>query len=217
MGKVIFILKLDRRLNIRDNGNRIYHKASIVSKQLSIILFVVLISACNPVSKQKTEQINPPLDPIAYQCIASQSQCDVTTDNAQYSIRFSQENLIDKIKGETPFSIYISALALSKTQHEESLTQLDDGSMSNVDKAITKITGHLEGRDMFMGKVPVFFSTSAQKLAIEPSVGALPRDNYLAEVVLANCMAEQMVWRFWLNVERGSTTDTFYIDFTSKH
>jgi hypothetical protein len=71
-------------------------------------------------------------------------------------------------------------------------------------QSITKATAYLEGRDMFMGKVPVFFEPTGD--------GKI----YLAESLLANCSEEQMVWRLWITVELIDKNQTFFVDFTSQ-
>jgi hypothetical protein len=191
-----------------------------VSKQLSIIVFSFLLIACqpdSPVAKPKQTLPNT-------QCIASQSQCEVTTEKSQYSVRFWQENLLDTIKGETPFIIEILPLSLSPIKINEPIAP-STGSIKN--STITKVSGYLEGRDMFMGKVPVFFTAStspspakaqaAIEQATEIATPSLNNFTYQAETQLANCMAEQMVWRLWVTVERAEETERFFVDFTSTH
>jgi hypothetical protein len=157
-------------------------------------------------------------------CIASQSRCEVTTEKSQYSVRFLQENLLDTIKGETPFTIEIIPLILLPTKINE---PIDLATRSIKNSTITKISGYLEGRDMFMGKVPVFFTTTStpSPTIAQASIGqatelaspSLKNFVYLAETQLANCMAEQMVWRLWITVERAEDTENFFVDFTSTY
>ena len=71
-------------------------------------------------------------------------------------------------------------------------------------QSIIKATAYLEGRDMFMGKVPVFFETMGKK------------NIYVAESLLANCSEEQMVWRLWITVQLAENTTIFFVDFTSQ-
>jgi hypothetical protein len=68
-----------------------------------------------------------------------------------------------------------------------------------------------------MGKVPVFFTPVLAQSATKSTITSLKKIAYVAETQLANCMAEKMVWRLWINVQSAEVTQTFFIDFTSKH
>ncbi|MCP4987209.1 MAG: hypothetical protein GY928_14515 [Colwellia sp.] len=154
-------------------------------KAFSSIAIFLLISACTPVSQQdsKTAQKIPPA-----QCIESQSQCEITTEFSKFTLKFSQIQLSDKIKTELPFTIELSQ------QANENNNQLN----------ITKVSSYLEGRDMFMGKVPVFFEQNNDS------------DMYTAQSLLANCTEEQMIWRLWITVESEGKAQNFFVDFTSQ-
>jgi len=156
----------------------------IVFKPLFLMTISLLISACKPVDEQDkllAQQVSLP------QCIESQSKCKITTELADFSIKFSQLQLSDKIKTELPFVIELSQLP-SKT----------------VQSSITKVSAYLEGRDMFMGKVPVFFEKVKES------------NRYLASTLLANCTEEQMVWRLWITVTRAEQEQRIFVDFTSQ-
>ena len=155
-----------------------------VLKQLSLVGFLLLISACKPVSEQSSVSI---VSALVAQCIDSQSQCEINTELALFNVKFSQHQLSDKVKTELPFFIELAEI-----------------SQQNAIQSITKVSAYLEGRDMFMGKVPVFFEST-------------DKDNvYLAQSLLANCSEEQMVWRLWITVELEDKTQTFFVDFTSQ-
>jgi len=117
-------------------------------------------------------------------CLTSQSQCVINNEIGQFSVLFN----VDKIHGDLPFELSIAYKSLSKN---------------------IKFSGHLEGKDMFMGKIPVFFN----KLENE--------NRQSADVLLVNCSEEQMVWRLWVTIEIPASHDkelmkkSFFIDFTS--
>ena len=166
-----------------------------VLKQLSFIGFLLLISACKPASEQGSVNILKPLVPL---CITSQSQCQVNTKLANFSIKFSQQHLSDKVKTELPFFIELAEL-IELTESAES-PQAEQITKKNT----TNITAYLEGKDMFMGKVPVFFEQSGKEGV------------YLAQSLLASCSDEQMVWRLWITADISGKTQTFFVDFTSQ-
>ncbi|TYK64752.1 hypothetical protein CWS31_014115 [Colwellia echini] len=155
-------------------------------KRLPIIL-ILLISACKPESG--LVNIDAQLQP---QCITSQSQCEISTTAGTFIVQFSQSmpnsKLTDNIKTELPFTIEVS----SRTPE------------GNVLQSISKISGYLEGKDMFMGKVPVFFEKQAGN------------NNYVATSLLASCSEEQMVWRLWLTVNSAGAEQRFFVDFMSQ-
>ena len=163
-----------------------------VLKQLPLVSFILLISACKPVIEQDSANTLKPLVPL---CIASQSQCQVNTELANLSIKFSQQQLSDKVKTELPFFIELAELTQSAEPPQvEQVTK----------QSITNISAYLEGKDMFMGKVPVFFEQTAK-------AGV-----YLAQSLLASCSDEQMVWRLWITADISGQTQTFFVDFTSQ-
>ncbi|MEI6895568.1 MAG: hypothetical protein V5789_13290 [Colwellia sp.] len=165
------------------------------------------MSACMPVSEDN--EINTASELIP-QCIGSQSQCEISfegnsesdgeanakgyeegikadnSDVVRFSLKFSQHHLSDKIKTERPFTIELS--------------QLKNNSVSS----LTKVTAYLEGKDMFMGKVPVFFQQKGQS------------NVYLAQSLLASCSEEEMVWRLWVTIDKNGEAKTFFVDFTSQ-
>jgi len=117
-------------------------------------------------------------------CLASQSQCVINNELGQFSVLFN----VDKIHGDLPFELSIAYKSVSND---------------------IKFSGFLEGKDMFMGKIPVFFN----KLDDE--------SRQSADVLLVNCSEEQMVWRLWITIEIPANHDkelikkSFFIDFTS--
>jgi len=155
-----------------------------VIKPISLIATLLVISACKPVSEQGSATVQQM--PSA-QCIESQSQCEIDTELADFSIKFSQAKLAANVKTELPFFIELSQQVSKVTKPK-----------------ITQVSAYLEGRDMFMGKVPVFF---------EKAEGS---HKFLAQSLLANCTEEQMVWRLWLTVKVGEQEQTSFIDFTSE-
>ncbi len=155
-----------------------------VLKWLSLVGCLLLISACMPVSENSSANNASALVAL---CIESQSQCEINTEFAHFKVKFSQHQLSDKVKTELPFFIELTPI-----------------SQQSPIQSITKVSAYLEGRDMFMGKVPVFFEPTD-----EGSV-------YLAESLLANCSEEQMVWRLWITVELIDKKQTFFVDFTSQ-
>ncbi len=154
-----------------------------VLKKLPLVGLLLLTSACKPVSEQGPSSIVSTVVPL---CIDSQSQCEISTELARFSIKFSQHQLSDKVKTELPFTIELSQL------------------QNNSEQRITQVSAYLEGKDMFMGKVPVFFDKTDNKSV------------YLAQSLLANCSEEQMIWRLRLTVEMVEQTQTFFVDFTSQ-
>lgn len=57
----------------------------------------------------------------------------------------------------------------------------------------------IEGRDMYMGKIPVFFTSDG--------------DKYRSEVLLGACTEAQMVWRMTVNVVVDSQQHRLLYDF----
>lgn len=153
-----------------------------MSKLRLLFILVIFISACKPAQKQDLIH-----EEIAAHCIASQSECLFNTELGNFRIKFAQHQLADKIKTELPFTIELEVIPLN----------------SEFQPKFTKISSYLEGKDMFMGKVPIFFKANEDKHV------------YKAESLLANCTEEQMVWRLWLTLETDNKAQNLFVDFTS--
>jgi len=91
-----------------------------------------LIFACSPA---KNHQNNSAVPLSQYQCLATQSSCNIETKQGVFSVTFDHVN----IKAEVPFKLLVSYKGKQK---------------------LKKITGYMEGETMFMGKIPLFFSAS---------------------------------------------------------
>ncbi len=153
--------------------------------QTVTLLFLLTLLACTPVKKNKLTVLPP-------QCLASQSKCSIETQFGHIDVLFNR----NKILTEVPFSIYL------KLVNDEILNEYK----------ILQVKAYMEGKEMFMGKIPVFFSHVEQK------------NTLVAETLLGSCSEEQMVWRLWLTVffeeetdkkSTGNLQETFFIDFTS--
>ena len=74
---------------------------------------VLFISACKPVADNGAIKNS---SPSTLQCIESQSQCELNTELGNFSLKFSQQQLSDKIKTELPFFLELSYLKDSNEQ-----------------------------------------------------------------------------------------------------
>lgn len=162
-------------------------------KKLSIMACSLLV-ACQPI-ESKPEQNKLALE---YVCLKSQSQCEFKTEMGHFAITFAQAlpaslqgNAKQGIYGELPFSVQLNV------KQVDELIQVE------------QISAYMEGVDMFMGKVPLFFSESSAR-------------QYSADGLLANCSEETMVWRLWLTLKVKKTggadlsEQTLFVDFTGQ-
>jgi hypothetical protein len=147
------------------------------------LIFVCYLGllGCKPANVDKTDKE----EVKGFICLASQSSCVVDTNIGQFSIEFSGDTEQGKLKTELPFRIQLTA-----TDKE------------NLNKLVS-IESYLEGKTMFMGKVPVFFE----------------QDTLRAETLLASCSEDIMTWRLWLMITMSNNGETIqqeiYIDFDS--
>lgn len=166
------------------------------------LMTIFLLVACSPASKDKVESTAP-------QCLKSQSKCFVETKFGRVEILFNQE----KVLTEIPFKIYLKVAQINKAKEHVVKAEHEVNKLSY---KISQVKSYMEGREMFMGKIPVFFSSSKQGKVM------------IAETLLGSCSAEKMVWRLWFtlffennnasisNIEdKESLQETFFIDFTS--
>ncbi len=157
-------------------------------KVIVVILLILNIFACNPI-QQASQKKNMPQ--IPFSCLASQSNCEVITDLGVFSVQFSGQADMGKIKTELPFKIQLTFDARDK----------------NVQ--LKNVSSYIEGKTMFMGKIPVFFQMSDKG-----------SNSTIAQTLLASCSDEVMAWRLWFTVEIEQadmrTKQDFFIEFESK-
>ncbi|MBL4765755.1 MAG: hypothetical protein JKX67_10865 [Colwellia sp.] len=154
-----------------------------------VILFIFNVFACNPIQQASQKSSTQPQ--IPFTCLASQSSCEVNTDLGTFIIDFSGQVDKGKLKTELPFQIQLTFAALSKSFQ------------------LKNVNSYLEGKIMFMGKIPVFFQPADKS-----------SDTVIAQTLLASCSEEVMAWRLWFSVEieqdDKTTTQDFFIDFESQ-
>jgi len=156
-------------------------------KIIIVILLVFNIIACDPIQQASRKGNIQQL--TSFTCLTSQSNCVVQTKFGRFNIQFSGEVPQERIKTELPFQIQVKFDATRETYQLKS------------------ISSYLEGKTMFMGKIPVFFQTNKSNTIV-------------AESLLASCSEEVMTWRLWFQVEviaEGEIQQQdFFIDFDSE-
>ena len=111
----------------------------------------------------KEMPVDKPTEP---QCIDGQSHCIVSQKFGNVSILFNR----DKLVAEQPFELTL--------RFENS-------------HAVEQVFAHMEGEDMYMGKIPLFFEQKS------PGV-------YVANGLFGSCGQTNMIWRVWFTVTAKS-------------
>ena len=158
-------------------------------KTVVVILFIFNLFACNPIQQASQKKSTQPQSPFT--CLDSQSSCAVSTDFGTFIIEFSGQVDMGKVKTELPFQIKL----------------IFDGVDENFQ--LKNVSSYLEGKSMFMGKIPVFFQMTEES-----------SNTTTAQTLLASCSDEVMTWRLWFIVELEQADQimkqNFFIDFDSK-
>jgi len=175
-----------RAINALKNTKRTFTINNLLNKYTLSNLLVILLSGCDHDTYQ--QGVNVP-----FQCLSSQSVCEVDTKLGKVLVNFNSE----KVLTELPFKILVEF-------KNNTLKNNKDRSQD-----LFKIEGYMEGRTMFMGKIPLFFTES---------VGS--PQSYIAETMLGSCSEDVMTWRLWLTIEiqavNGQAEQTsFFVDFNS--
>tara|TARA_R110001592_G_scaffold77616_2_gene233537 strand:- start:246 stop:728 length:483 start_codon:yes stop_codon:yes gene_type:complete len=156
-------------------------------KIIIVILFIFNSLACEPI-QQASDRENIQRD-NSFVCLTSQSQCGINTKFGRFNIQFSGEALQQSIKTELPFQIQLTLNAVNEAYQLKS------------------ISSYLEGKTMFMGKIPIFFQINKT-------------NSMVAESLLASCSEEGMTWRLWFQIEILADgkihQQDFFIDFDSQ-
>jgi hypothetical protein len=158
-------------------------------KVIILIFFIFNVSACDPVSKASSKGDNQ--KQTVFICMASQSECEISSKFGRFTIQLSGEAFQGKIKTELPFKIQLKLDAANQFHQLKS------------------VSSYLEGKTMFMGKIPVFFETNNNSANL-----------VVAESLLASCSEEVMTWRLWFQIEIATENEVeqqnFFIDFDSQ-
>lgn len=153
-------------------------------KVIVVLVCLFNVLACNPVEKKSPKSEKE----IPFLCLSSQSSCDIDTELGKFSVNFSGKTEQGKLKTELPFQIQVQLV-------------------TSDNKKLVSIDSYLEGKSMFMGKIPVFFNDS------------LTVNTKQAESLLASCSDEIMTWRLWLDIKVSSGNEVkaqkVFIDFDS--
>lgn len=132
---------------------------------------------------------------IEPKCLTNQSVCEKSVMSGDFSILFNTDPVIT----ETPFNI--------------SLVYRGKYRLKN-------ISAHMEGKNMFMGKIPLFFEPQITKQITQPNEQGLGQVLYVANTMLGSCSEESMRWTIFFNVtlensESEQVTEKIIVDFDS--
>jgi hypothetical protein len=121
---------------------------------------------------------------VSPKCISTQSQCQVTTDDGNFWVLFNVESIIT----ESSFEITVKSDSKLK---------------------VVNVDAFMEGKAMFMGKIPLFFEQSVNN------------QEYVTEALLGSCSDDKMRWiiRFDVSLEQPDKTiihKKFSIEFNSQ-
>lgn len=140
-----------------------------MAKKYTLFSFILLVPLCFIISCQPNSLPDDFL--IEPACIAGQTQCLFETNKGKIYLLFNQEFLV----AEAPFQITLN--------------------YTSTKKSIAKIQGFMEGSDMFMGKIPLFFELKNSDEMTQ---------QFAADVLFGSCGQPEMRWNISL---RMSFTD----------
>ena len=114
---------------------------------------------------EQNEQAIPPF--IEPKCLSSQSACLITSTYGDFSILFN----VDSVFTENEFDIVL----VSHSHHQ-----------------IKSISAHIEGKNMFMGKIPLYFKLDKNDKTIK----------YITKTMLGSCSEENMRWVIFFTIDK---------------
>ncbi len=155
-----------------------------MSKVYYIIIFLLgTLFGCQPVTNDVSE-----VD--TFRCVNA-NPCRINTDVGTFIITFDTPMVITEESFSIKLSYQASPIILEK------------------ELKISAIDAFLEGKHMYMGKIPAFFHLTEQD------------QSFIAALLLGRCSASSMVWRLWISVSlmnkitNKPLVESFHIDFTS--
>jgi len=151
--------------------------------KLFLCTLLILLMGCKPATTTTTA---PPLS--SPKCLSSQSPCFIEDEFGKFAVTFD----VADVRAEVPFHIIFNYQGKYK---------------------IKEVTAFLEGKNMFMGKVPLFFNN------VNSEIG---REVFDAETMVVACSEPNMVWNLWITVkligeDQQSIEKKLLINFTSHY
>jgi hypothetical protein len=156
--------------------------------------------------EQQKEEQTPIIEP---KCISNQSACVIKLVSGEFSILFNRDPIIT----ETGFDIFL----ISKSKH-----------------VIKNISAHMEGKNMYMGKIPLFFEPSSnhknqefngfkvndEEVELTDPHLILRNKSYIANTMLGSCSEENMRWVIYLTlslvtIQGEEVIERFSVEFNS--
>ena len=155
-----------------------------MSKVYYIIIFLLgTLFGCQPVTNDVSE-----VDTL--RCVNA-NPCRINTDVGTFIITFDTPMVITEESFSIKLSYQASPIILEK------------------ELKISAIDAFLEGKHMYMGKIPALFHLTEQD------------QSFAATLLLGRCSASSMVWRLSISVRlmnkitNKPLVESFHIDFTS--
>ncbi len=157
---------------------------SVLKKNLTFLVLILLFVGCKPVEAPNKLALN------TTKCLANQSPCFVDDELGKFAITFN----VEEVRAEVPFTIFVNYQA-------------------NSDYTLKNVVGFLEGKTMFMGKIPLFFHEITTELTSQV---------FNAETMVVACSEPNMVWNLWItatltNRNNSSVEKKILINFSSRY
>jgi hypothetical protein len=128
---------------------------------LMVLAFIFCITGCE---QKMSSPMSNTTKTISPSCLSWQNNCSLSINDHQLLVLFGVKN----IEPEEAFNIYL--------QGDDTIK-------------LRSITGHAEGVNMYMGKIPLFFTRSPSN-----------PQKFTANSQFGSCSEPQMTWRLVLNI-----------------
>jgi hypothetical protein len=159
-------------------------------KQLGSLLMAFLLLAC----EQPKQNLS---DYSAFSCIKAQSVCTITSDFGDILVTFN----VKQVVAESPFTVQVA---------------INNATNSSADKnpETFRITGHIEGKSMYMGKIPLFFQQTKHAVNYELE----KKHAFHSAVLLGSCNEDPMYWSMLLTIENSAgKQQSVVVEFSSRY
>ena len=145
----------------------------------SIFFSLLMLISCDS-SMNKTQQ---PAETEHYSneelsCSAFQSPCYIENLVGRFDIYI----LSDELKAEEPFKVAVQYSPHKELIDTYKIDKQIDTSLENLQ--LTKLTGYMEGKYMFMGKIPVMFNKHEKVFVANTLVSACHQDKMICKLIL---------------------------------
>lgn len=140
---------------------------------IAAFVFILAITACKGDKTSGNQKNSASSKSVSeMQCMAQQTPCQFDVEGGRIDVLFD----VSKVVAEQAFNMSVRYTG---------------------NKTINTVNGYMEGVEMYMGKIPLFFESTATSPSLDNTIKT---QVFQGEVLVGSCSAKTMTWKIWLSL-----------------